>query len=186
MDLNNISITGRLVRDPEMYYTSQGTAILKLSVACDRTFNKQYPKTSFFNIEYFGKAAAGLSQYLVKGKMVSIIGEMEQKSYTDKNTQKKVYYWILNSKDIQMISTGQNNQQQQNQSNDWKPSNQNNQPGPGLGPGPANQQNNNYVPANRNNQPEAIQDPWGDSGNQSNQGFNPNSQPFNPDDDIPF
>ena len=38
--LNNITIQGRLVRDPELRRTNSGTAVCSFTVACDRDFGE--------------------------------------------------------------------------------------------------------------------------------------------------
>ena len=80
-DNNSVSINGRLVREAEVKFTQGGTAILKFSIAVNRSVkkgDKWEDEASFFDCTMFGKMAESVSYYLEKGKQVSIIGELVQ------------------------------------------------------------------------------------------------------------
>lgn len=80
-DNNIVSINGRLVREAESKFTQGGTAILKFSIAVNRSVkkgDKWEDEASFFDCTMFGKMAESVSHYLEKGKQVSIIGELVQ------------------------------------------------------------------------------------------------------------
>lgn len=78
MDLNSISIIGRLTRDPEIKYTTEGKAILSAGIAVNH-----YKKddSSFFEWKMFGKPAESVKQYLSKGKQIAIEGYLKQERW---------------------------------------------------------------------------------------------------------
>ncbi|MBI9094177.1 MAG: single-stranded DNA-binding protein [Sphaerochaeta sp.] len=83
-DINIVSMTGRLTREIEIKYTKGGTPVGKFFLAVNRNKkrgDKWEDEASFFECAYFGKAAEGLAQYLVKGKQVGISGEMRQERW---------------------------------------------------------------------------------------------------------
>lgn len=89
-DLNLVSIIGHLTRDVELKYTTTGTAIAGLSIACNRNVKKGdnwETDVSYFDATMYGRMAEGLKSYLVKGKMVAIIGHLKQDRW-EKNGQK--------------------------------------------------------------------------------------------------
>ena len=46
--MNQCQLMGRLVRDPELKYTPQGTAVTSFTLAVDRRFNRD--KADYINI----------------------------------------------------------------------------------------------------------------------------------------
>ena len=77
-----LTIVGRLGRDPEMRYTPQGTAVTSFSVATDRTWTDQsgqkQERTTWFRVSVWGKQAESCNQYLAKGRMVLVEGELSE------------------------------------------------------------------------------------------------------------
>lgn len=89
-DINIIALTGRLTRDPELKYTAGGTAILSFSLAVNyskKQSDQWVEETSFFDCQYFGKTAESVRQYMTKGQMVVIEGELRQERW-EKDGQK--------------------------------------------------------------------------------------------------
>jgi single-strand DNA-binding protein len=87
--LNKIQIIGRLGRDPEMRYTSQGTPVTNFSVATggkwtDRNGNER-DDTEWFRVEAWDRLAETCNQYLTKGKEVYIEGRIKTRKYTDRD-----------------------------------------------------------------------------------------------------
>lgn len=83
MDLNNINIQGRLVRDPELKYVGNGTALLTMCIANNPYLPRegQENPATFINCECWGKLAEALSNKLYKGKPVIISGKLIMKSW---------------------------------------------------------------------------------------------------------
>ena len=80
-DLNHVSLIGRLTRDAELKYTAGGQAVCKFSVAVNRrrkNGDQWEDEANFFDIVLWGRQGESLAQYLVKGKMVGIDGELKQ------------------------------------------------------------------------------------------------------------
>lgn len=97
-------VVGRLTRDAELKYAASGTAILAFAVATSRKL-KDGEKSSFWDFEMFGKRAESLAQYLKKGGMVAVSGEMYQDSW-EKDGQKHTKTRI-NVADVQLLGGGQ-------------------------------------------------------------------------------
>jgi single-strand DNA-binding protein len=75
-------IVGRLGRDPEMRYTPQGNAVTSFSVATDRSWTdasgQRQERTTWFRVSVWGKQAESCNQYLSKGRMVLVEGEINE------------------------------------------------------------------------------------------------------------
>lgn len=85
---NRITIVGYLGRDAEQRFTPQGLAVASFSVA---TTDKRRDKetTTWFRCTLFGKQAEAVAQYLTKGKLVFVEGQLRQEEYTNKDGQTK-------------------------------------------------------------------------------------------------
>jgi single-strand DNA-binding protein len=80
-DLNHVTIIGRLTRDAELKYISSGQAVCKFSIASNyrkKEGDQWKDEANFFDIVLWGRQGETLNQYLVKGKMVGIEGELRQ------------------------------------------------------------------------------------------------------------
>lgn len=75
-------IVGRLGRDVEMRYTPQGTPVTNFSVATDRSWTdasgQRQQRTTWFKVSAWGKQAEACNQYLSKGRMVLVEGEINE------------------------------------------------------------------------------------------------------------
>ena len=91
--LNKVLLIGNLGKDPELRYTPDGLAILKFSIATSEYFNdksgNKSEKTTWHNVVLFGKMAQNLANYLNKGKQVFVEGRINNRSYDDKDGNKK-------------------------------------------------------------------------------------------------
>lgn len=85
--MNNVSLIGRLTRDPEVRYTA-GTqmAVARFNLAIDRTVGQGKEKqTDFPSIVAFGKTAELCERYLSKGRQVAVQGRLQTGSYQNKD-----------------------------------------------------------------------------------------------------
>lgn len=91
--MNKILLTGRLVRDAELsFLAGTGTPKVTFTVAVDRAYqkDKDNKKTDFIPCEMIGKHVEKLSNYLTKGKLVGVEGELNIDQY-EKDGQKKSF-----------------------------------------------------------------------------------------------
>lgn len=79
--MNNVILIGRLVRDPELRYTSGSQmAVCKFTLAIDRR-SREEKKTDFPNVICFGKTAENCEKFLAKGRKVAVQGRLQTGSY---------------------------------------------------------------------------------------------------------
>ena len=88
-DLNNVSIMGRLTRDPELRNTQNGKQVCNFSIASNHGKRNDQDVVGFFDITCFERTAESCSQYLKKGSQVAIAGRLVQDRYTGKDGQNK-------------------------------------------------------------------------------------------------
>ena len=87
--LNRIVLIGRLTRDPEMRYTSNGNAVTNFTLAVERNYTNQQgeKEVDFIKIVTWRKLAEHCAQYLGKGRLVAVHGSLQiRKSEKDGRT----------------------------------------------------------------------------------------------------
>lgn len=90
--LNQISVQGRIVRDPELRRTASGKAVTSFTLACDRDFKNQQTgekEVDFIECVAWGGTAEMVAKYFYKGRMVVATGRLQLRDWTDKNGQKR-------------------------------------------------------------------------------------------------
>ena len=88
-NINSVTISGNLTRDPEMRQTASGMQIMSFGVAVnDRRKNQQgewEDYANFIDVTMFGNRAQSLSNMLTKGMKVCIHGKLRYSSWDDRN-----------------------------------------------------------------------------------------------------
>lgn len=95
MALNNITIMGRLTRDPELKYMQSGTGTINFTVAVDRDYKDNSGNTpvDFIPVQFMGKQAETIANYFNKGSMIAVIGSMRINKY-EKDGQKRDFTFV--------------------------------------------------------------------------------------------
>lgn len=103
---NKIFIHGRLTADPEIKTTQSGVAVCKFSVASDRSFTRQGEErqSDFFNVIAWRGLAEVISKHFTKGKEIIVHGEMQSRTYTDKDEVKRLV-WEVQAGSIEFCGT---------------------------------------------------------------------------------
>lgn len=78
----------RIGNDPELRYTSSGTAVLQLSLAYNHGKEKA---TQWLNAALFGKRAESLANYLQKGQMIyAEVSDIHVDIFTGKDGKERI------------------------------------------------------------------------------------------------
>ena len=112
--MNQVTLLGRLTRDPELKYTPSGKAFCRFSIAINREFNRE--ETDFINCVAWDKRAETIAEYLRKGRRILVQGRIQTGSY-DKDGQKVYTTDIIVDKFEFIASANSNNNGQSNSSN---------------------------------------------------------------------
>lgn len=93
MSASPVTLVGNITADPKLEFLTNGTAKLAFSIACNHYWTDQsgekQEKTSFFNIVAWRTLAEDGGNTLSKGSKVVVTGRLEQRSYEDKEGNKK-------------------------------------------------------------------------------------------------
>lgn len=91
--LNKVFLQGRLVADPELRHTQQGTPVASYRLAVDRGYKSKdsnAQNTDFVNIVSWRNTAEFVSRYFTKGRMMLVEGRLQMRDYTDKDGNRRV------------------------------------------------------------------------------------------------
>jgi single-strand DNA-binding protein len=91
---NTVTVVGNLTRDPELRYTPSGASNVRFGVAVnrrwmDRNTNEWQEATSFFDIVCWREMAENVAESLAKGSRVVVTGRLEQRSYEDRDGNRR-------------------------------------------------------------------------------------------------
>lgn len=116
--LNQCNFIGRLGQDPEVRYSSQGTAMANISIGCsekwkDKQTGEQKERTEWVRCSAFGKLAEIMEQYLQKGALVYVSGKMQTRKWQDQSGQDRYSTEIIVS-EMKMLGGKPDGNQQHN------------------------------------------------------------------------
>ena len=106
MSVNKVILLGRLTKKPELKYTQKQTPVCNFSIATNKTITdksgNKTDKTEFHKIVVWGKLAETCDRFLDKGRQAYFEGELQTRSYDDKQGNKK-YTTEINAHTVQFI-----------------------------------------------------------------------------------
>ena len=86
-------IVGNITRDPELRSTPSGAQVCSFSVAVNRNYKDSsganQESVSFIDCTAWGRAGEIIAQYAKKGSGILVSGRLEQRSWEDKEGQKR-------------------------------------------------------------------------------------------------
>lgn len=155
--INNVTLVGRLTKDPDLRYTSSGTGVATFTLAVNRNFTSAdgTREADFINCVIWRKPAETLANYAKKGVLIGVTGRIQTRSYDNQQGQ-KVYVTEVIADNFQLLESKKADSSQNTQ-----------------GSGVSNSQTNNYT-RNQQNRNNDESDPFG------------NSSIDIGDDDLPF
>lgn len=85
--LNRVILMGRITQDLELKQTQSGISVLSFTVAVDRNYARQGEdrQTDFINCVAWRQRAEFINNYFAKGRMIAIEGNLQTRTYDDKN-----------------------------------------------------------------------------------------------------
>lgn len=116
---------GRVGTKPELGHTSNGNQVVNISIATNKkwvTNGQKHEKTSWHRVTVFGNRAGACAQYLEKGSLVYLSGEINENNY-EKNGE-TVYSQEFLARTVQFLSSPRNNQNNNNQNRQQPQNNQ--------------------------------------------------------------
>ncbi|MDK9867828.1 single-stranded DNA-binding protein [Staphylococcus equorum] len=116
--INSVTLSGRLAKEVKYQVTTSGVQVARFTLAVQRSFkdkNGEY-QADFINVIGFKGTAQIANDRLNKGDLCNIHGRMQTRQFENKEGQ-MVYLTEVVTDNIQLINTGRNNQESQQQNN---------------------------------------------------------------------
>ncbi|MTD40353.1 single-stranded DNA-binding protein [Erwinia sp. CPCC 100877] len=182
--INNVVLVGRLTKDPDLRYTSSGSAVATFTLAVNRNFTNQNGnrEADFINCVIWRKPAETMANYARKGTLLGVTGRIQTRNYENQQGQ-RVYVTEVVCENFQLLESRSASEQRQQEGGSASYSNNNNG-------GSFQAQNSNFSAGQNNfNQPSSSQ-----SNNNGMPDFDRDADPFGgsgstidiSDDDLPF
>ena len=110
--VNKCILIGRLGKDPDVRYTSNGGAVANFNLATNESWTdkagQKQERTEWHRIVVWGKLGELCGQYLSKGRQAYVEGRLQTRDWTDKDGNKR-YTTEIVAQNIQFLggSAGQ-------------------------------------------------------------------------------
>ena len=113
--INNVTLVGRLTRDPELRYTPSNIAITTFNMAVNRNFKNQAGdrEADFINCMIWRQQAENFANWCKKGNQVGITGRIQTRSYDNQQGQ-RVYVTEVVADTVQLLEKRDNSENQSN------------------------------------------------------------------------
>lgn len=121
--INNVTLIGRLTRDPKLQYTNSNIATAQFNIACNRNFknsNGEYD-ADFINCVMWRDQAERFCEWTRKGMLVGITGRIQTRSY-EGNDGKRVYVTEVVAENFQVLEKRDNTANQNSMNEQMPPS----------------------------------------------------------------
>ena len=91
--LNRVTLIGNLGADPELKYTQNGQAVLRLRLATSESFlnrsGERQQRTEWHTVIVWGKRGEALNNILSKGRSICVEGRIQYRQWEDKDGNKR-------------------------------------------------------------------------------------------------
>ena len=106
--INNVVLIGRLTKDPDMRYTTNGTAVATFTLAVNRNFTNQNGgrEADFITCVIWRKSEESLANYCRKGTLLGVTGRIQTRNYENQQGQ-RVYVTEVVADNYQLLESRQ-------------------------------------------------------------------------------
>lgn len=102
-NINCINLVGRAGSDPEIRFFDKGTVLTKVNLAVHRGGKNEEP--SWFPVQFWNRQAEIAKDYIKKGDLVQVIGEIKIEEWTDAKTGQKRSRPVVNADKLELLSS---------------------------------------------------------------------------------
>ncbi|MQA76350.1 MAG: single-stranded DNA-binding protein [Solirubrobacterales bacterium] len=91
-NINTVTITGNLTRDPELRQLASGTSVCGLRVAVnnrERIDGEWTDRPNYFEVAVFGGRGESAARYLAKGRAVAVHGQLRWREWEAEDGTKR-------------------------------------------------------------------------------------------------
>ena len=106
--INKVELLGRVGTDPEMKYTTGGTAVVQLRLATERRRQDGEVEADWHSVVCWGKQAEAVNEYIGKGDRIYVAGRLVQNTWEGDDGQRRYRTEIHASEVVFLDSRGGN------------------------------------------------------------------------------
>lgn len=112
--INNVTLVGRLTKDPDLRYTANGTGVATFTLAINRNFTNQAGEreADFVQCVIWRKPAETLANYARKCTLLGVTGRIQTRSYDNQQGQ-RVYVTEVVAESFQLLESKATSEQRQ-------------------------------------------------------------------------
>ena len=110
LNLNKVILCGRLCAEPELKQTPSGVSVCSFSIAINRRASRtadSAQSVDFINIVAWRERAEFVSKYFKKGKPILVCGQLQTRTWTDNQGQKR-YATEVVADEVSFVASAQN------------------------------------------------------------------------------
>ena len=94
--MNKCILTGRITKDLELRYTNSNKPVCNFTIAVNEPITRDGERQAdFISCEVWNKRAENLVNYQSKGNLIAVMGRIKERSYDDKDGNKKYKTYVL-------------------------------------------------------------------------------------------
>jgi single-strand DNA-binding protein len=104
--INQVTLVGRLTKDPELKWTPEGKAVTNVTLAVNRHYKNSNGEfdADFVNCTLWGKTAENTSQYCQKGSVIGVTGRIQTRHYENQEGR-RVYVTEVVAEGVRFLSS---------------------------------------------------------------------------------
>jgi single-strand DNA-binding protein len=116
--MNRVVLVGRLTKDPELKYTSNGVAVANFTLAVNRSYTNQAGEreADFINCQVWRKPAENVANFLKKGSLAGVDGRIQTRNFEGQDGR-RVFMTEVVAESVQFLEPKSSNQGQSQNNN---------------------------------------------------------------------
>lgn len=107
-NINVVSMTANLTKDPELRHTQSGVPVCSMRVACNgrrKNGDEWEDEPGYYDITVWGKAGENCAEYLEKGRPIALQGKLRWREYVNSDGDKRQTVEIVADR-VQFLNAG--------------------------------------------------------------------------------
>lgn len=103
MNINSVTVTGRLTADPELRYSNDGSPFATFSLAINRPprGGEEQPAV-FIDVVSFGNQAEAIATHLTKGRKVAVQARLDMDRWTGDDSRNRTKHKLV-ANDVEFL-----------------------------------------------------------------------------------
>lgn len=106
--LNSVNLVGRAGSNPDVKFFESGSMKATITLAVNRKQKNSEP--DWFLLEFWGKTAQVVSQYVHKGNLIAVTGSLKIEKWVDKKNQTDHSRPVIDVRELKLLGSKEQSQ----------------------------------------------------------------------------